>query len=121
MKSDEVRRRLPGEVTVKLSKRHHIRAEFATFGDREHDDPDLAILQRVLAPNVTAIDEPLHRPLGELVGITNPLRSDPEETFVASEFCERCCHILSSLPPRRRDAELRNKKNAENQVFSASL
>src|SRR5688572_16860289 len=93
MQADEMSGRFPREVPVKLVERHHVRSHLATLDDREHDHSDLPVLERVLAPNVAAVDETFHRPLRKLVCISHPFRRDPEKTFVTREFSEWSSHI----------------------------
>src|SRR5947208_3231757 len=82
VQTDEMRDRTTREMAAKLVHRDHFGAALATLFYGKHDDADLAILDNVLAPDVTAIDEMFHRPLGKPVGIAQPFLGYPMQPLV---------------------------------------
>src|SRR5262245_31598784 len=96
MQPDEVRARTSGEMPPEFLHSYHIGAERPAFRYRQHDDTDLVAAERILAPDVAAIDQPFHGPLRQVISALFPFVSDPEQSFISGEFTERGGHRLST-------------------------
>src|SRR5262245_39157166 len=96
MQPDEVRARTSGEMPPEFLHSYHIGAERTAFWYRQHDDTDLVAAERILAPDVAAIDQPIHRPLRKVISALFPFMRDPEQPFIAGEFHKRYGHSFSA-------------------------